>query len=150
MPRLQPLSDQEFESIYSKVPRLCVEIVLLSGEGLVLSQRSHSSWKGQWHLPGGTVLYQESMEDAVKRIAKEELGITVKICDLLGYIEYPSEVKERGFGWSVGMAFLCETKQELPEVNQDQEPVKLFKNLPTGIVAEQRAFLKKVLVEINE
>jgi ADP-ribose pyrophosphatase YjhB (NUDIX family) len=148
MSRQQPLTNEEFESIYSKVPRLCVDIVLMTEDGVVLTQRQHHSWHGQWHLPGGTVLYQEKMEDTVKRVAAEELGLEVKICDLLGYVEYPSEVKERGFGWSVGIAFLCETTQSIPAVSREHEPVMVATTLPKEIVAEQRTFLKKILPDL--
>lgn len=41
----------------------------------------------------------------VKRIALEELGASVNVGKLLGYIEYTSEEKERGFGYTITMVF---------------------------------------------
>jgi hypothetical protein len=57
--RKQPLSHQDFAFIYSKVPRLTVEVIVVVDGGVVLVKRQEASWQGQWHIPGGTVLYKE-------------------------------------------------------------------------------------------
>ena len=93
----KPFSHEEFKNIYSRVPRLCVELVVKTPEGVILSLRKLPSYRGKWHIPGGTVFYKEKVTDAVKRVAAEELGIEVSIRELLGYIDYDSEEKERGF-----------------------------------------------------
>ena len=90
------LTIKEFKEIYSKVSRATVSLVIKTNKGIALSLRNLPSWRNKWHLPGGTIFYKETVENAVKRKAKEELGIKVKIVKLLGYIEYPSEEKERG------------------------------------------------------
>lgn len=49
-----PLTQQEFDDIYSKVPRLTVEIIVTNSErALLLTKRAIEPCKGQWHLPGG-------------------------------------------------------------------------------------------------
>jgi ADP-ribose pyrophosphatase YjhB (NUDIX family) len=144
-PRLQPLTAEEFERIYSKVPRLTVEVILKVDNGVVLTLRTEKSWQGQYHIPGGTVLYQEPLTGAVQRIAQEELGISVKIQQLVGYIEYPSEVLERGFGWSVGIAFLCEPAEEVDLKDWEARNIRVFEALPENLIAEQRPILEKAL-----
>lgn len=72
-----PLTKEEFDSIYSKVPRLTVELVIKDGDKILLTKRSIEPCRGLWHLPGGTVYFGESLLDAVKRIAKKELSIDV-------------------------------------------------------------------------
>ncbi len=148
MTRKQPLTSEAFKEIYSQVPRLCVEVVVIEHERVLLTKRNHASWSNQWHIPGGTVLFGELIEASVTRIAQEELGIKVKITDLLGYIEYPSEEKERGFGWSVGIAFLCRTRDPIATPNMESEEVRLFKELPTEMITEQKTFLTRVLPEV--
>ncbi len=48
---LKYLPFEEFQEIYSKVPRLCVEVVLRSDEGIMLTKRTINPWKGMWHFP---------------------------------------------------------------------------------------------------
>ena len=142
--RLQPLSSAEFQEIYSRVPRLCVEVIVQTDRGIVLVQRQEESWKGQWHIPGGTVLYKETLAAAVQRLAEEELGIAVRTDKLVGYIEYPSEERERGFGWSVGIAFLCAPQSGIDWEKWNTNHIKPFTELPDNLIAEQRKILESL------
>ena len=146
----RPFSPEEFKAIFSKVPRLCVELVIKTPEGIILALRSLPTWSGQWHLPGGTVFYKEKIAHAIERIAKDELGISVNIQRLLGYIEYPSEEKERGFGSTVGMIFLCSHNKvtDIKPNNDEASEIKIFKELPPNIVEEHHKFLKSIWKEI--
>lgn len=137
------LSPRDFKDIYSKVPRLCAEVIIRSEKGVLLTYRSISPYKNLWHVPGGTVLYKESMETAVKRIAREELGIEVEIMHLVGVNEYPSEEKDRGFGWPMGVNYLCRIISGLPRGSKQANEVKFFQELPINIVEEQKVFLQK-------
>ena len=73
MPKKLPY--KEFLSIYRKVPRLCVDLVVKNKNGVLLTKRDIKPSKGMWHIPGGTILYDESVKDAIKRVAKEETGL---------------------------------------------------------------------------
>ncbi|NES71231.1 MAG: NUDIX hydrolase, partial [Okeania sp. SIO2D1] len=103
------------------------------------------AWNNLWHIPGGTVFYQEYIEDAIQRIAVEELSITVTKQQLLGYLEYPSEEKQRGFGWSVGLVFLCTPNSPFPTENQEGEKIKIFDYVPENTVEEHKKMLTQVL-----
>src|SRR5690349_15119817 len=60
-----PFSPVEFDAIYSRVPRLTVEIIVPDGQGAVfLTKRAIAPFAGQWHLPGGTVYFAEPLLDA--------------------------------------------------------------------------------------
>lgn len=145
----RPFSSEEFKEIYSKVPRLCVDLVVKTSEGVVLLLRNLPSYRGKWHLPGGTVLYGEKIADAIRRVAEEELGVSVSVQKLLGYIEYPSEKKERGFGHTVSIAFLCSTNKETAlRHNEEAFEVKIFSKLPDNIIEEQGVFLRPILSKI--
>lgn len=139
----KPFTFKQFKELYSKVPRLTVDLVVQTPNGVVLTLRQLSSWYKLWHLPGGTIFYKETVKQAVKRVAKDELGIAVNIKKLLGYIEYPSEEKERGFGWTISLAILCTIKSGQLKINEEASQVKIFSEWPKNIVSEQKVFLNK-------
>jgi len=135
----KPFTKEEFDAIYSRVPRLCVEAVVKTQEGVWLTKRAIEPAKGLWHIPGGTVYIKEKLIDAVKRIAYEELGITQVESDpkLLGVIEYNfPEYK----GYPIGIAYEVHTTQT-PKQGRDAEDVRVFAKIPENTIAEQREFL---------
>lgn len=141
--RKQPFTADEFEAIYSKVPRATVEAVVLIDNMVILSKRAERSWHGMWHIPGGTIMYQEPAVEAVTRIAREELGLEVIVGRLIDYIEYPSEEQERGFGWSVGLAFECRLADGVSFIESDQH--QLFSSPPDNVVEEQLSVISQAL-----
>lgn len=145
----RPFSSEEFKEIYSKATRLCVELVIRTPGGIILSLRNLPSYYGKWHIPGGTVFYGERVIDAIKRIAREELDISVKVDRLLGYIEY-NEEKERGYGWTVSVPFLCFSDGKNMKTNEDASEAKIFNKLPDNLIEEQRLFLGPIWNEISK
>ncbi len=145
MPRqtAHPLSDEEFNSIYGRVPRLTVEVLLELTDGLVLVRRDIEPCKGQWHVPGGTVRFGESLVEAVRRVALAELGLVVTVGALVGYIEYPKMHADGYPGWPVGMAFTATyVSGELSGSDMGAE-VACFRSVPDDIIAEQGEFLRE-------
>ena len=137
------LSADEFRRIYAKVPRLTVEIVLRSDDGVLLTLRDIEPCKGLWHLPGGTVRFGEKLTDAVRRIARRELGIDVGATRLLGYIEYPSHY-ENGLDSPVGIAFEITGYAGRVHVNSEAARFGWFVDLPAKMHREQTEFLRSV------
>lgn len=146
MSRQQPLTFKEFKSIYSRVPRLCVDLLIKTPQGYLLTLRQKNGWIGQWHLPGGTVCFQEKIADTISRIALEEIGTKVIVKKLLGVVEYSSELKERGFGYSISLNYLCKLPPNFVLTLDDQaEKYGFFKTLPNNTVLEQKEFIAKLI-----
>ena len=135
-----PLPKEEFDAIYSRVPRLTVEVVISSPErGVLLSLRDVEPCKGMWHLPGGTVRFGEPLVEAVGRVARDELGLRVEAGEMLGYIEYPSHY-ENGLDCPVGVAFAARIEERL-EADRTRWNVEWFNALPDNMHDEQKDFL---------
>lgn len=98
---------------------------------------------GAWHIPGGTVLFAEPVEQAVRRVAMDELGLEVSVGELLGIIEYPSHYLN-GLDSPVGLAFRCAIASE-PEEHPVPAGGGWFGCLPDGLYEEQREFLARRL-----
>jgi len=133
-----PLTEVEFHDIYAQVPRLTVEVVLQSPEGVLLTRRESGPCAGLWHIPGGTVRFGEPLATAVERVAATELGLEVSVGPFLGYIEYPSHYLN-GLDSPVGLAFEVHTDegQLMSEAGQPS----WFTVLPDRMHDEQRGFL---------
>jgi len=141
-----PFTPKEYKKIYSKVPRLCVELVIQDKKGILFSLRKAKSWNGMWHLPGGTLYHGETLSKCIDRVARDELGIKLNKKKFLGYIEYLQDEKNRrSFGTSVGLLFLCMIKSGKIRGSDQAEQIDFFKRLPINIIPAHRTFLKKVL-----
>ncbi len=92
----KPLTYEEFKSIYSKVPRLTVEVIIKGDKGILMTKRAIPPYVGMWHFPGGTVYYKETITAAINRVAKDELGVEVKIERFIGFLHYPNLIQDEG------------------------------------------------------
>ena len=133
-----PLSEAEFRSIYSRVPRLTVEVVVESSQGILLTRRETGPCAGLWHVPGGTVRFGEPLIAAVKRVAATELGLEAPVGPFLGYIEYPSH-HLNGLDSPVGLAFLSHVEEDQLTTIADRR--SWFAVLPDRMHTEQHDFL---------
>lgn len=142
----KPLSDEDFVAIYSRVPRLNVELIVRTGQGILLTKRAIEPWKGKWHVPGGTVHYGETFDDAIKRISLDELGTGVVSTKPVGYMEYLSSKNLDVFtGWPLGVAFIVELAGSDIYLNEDAESLRYFNSLPDDLIVDQRVLLERVL-----
>lgn len=84
----KPIPQDEWATIVRNVPIVSVDLVVLRDGGVVLGKRENEPAKGEWFVPGGTVLKHETLEEAVHRVAEAELGTDVRIERRLGAYEH--------------------------------------------------------------
>jgi len=138
--KIKKIPFKEYKKIYSTVPRLCVEVILLIDKKIALTKRDIPPAIGKWHIPGGTVLMGETLKKAVKRIAQEEMEENVEVKKMLGVIDEYHFTKY--FDQPIGIVFLVKLKNKTSVIDKDKK-YKLFKDMPKNMIKAQRDFIIK-------
>lgn len=85
MEDVKNISKEEYEHVLDLVPIICVDLVIMNDNGEVLVvKRQNEPGKGEWWIPGGRLLKNESIEECARRKAKEELGLDLEPIEVLG------------------------------------------------------------------
>lgn len=83
----------------------------------------------------------KTVEEAIHRVAKEELGVDIKIHKMLGLIEYyQSDIVD---GHTIALACLAALNGEDFKLNEQGLAVEFFSQVPKNIVPKQREALKR-------
>jgi nucleoside triphosphatase len=104
-------------------PEPTVGALIVNSEGKILLTKSHK-WFDKYTLPGGHIEVGETMEEAVKREVKEEVGLDVEVVEFLTMQEaiYAKEFyKRRHF---IFFDFLCRVGDQ--QVKLDQRELQDF------------------------
>lgn len=136
-----PLSQREFDTIYSKVPRAGVDLLIIRRKEILLAKRSIPPFMGFWYLPGGGVFHREKVNNAIRRIAKEELGIKVKPQKLIGYVEILKDGPKRH---TLLLEFKCKiVGNKQPKAVEQASECKFFSKIPEHTIPQQKRFIKE-------
>lgn len=90
--------------------------LIVSEEGkILLAKRGPKARNqvGKWESPGGSVEFGETAAETVKREAREELGIEIKIEALLGFVD--DIIVEEKQHWA-GPTYLCSVVSGTPRI----------------------------------
>nr|WP_320011342.1 NUDIX hydrolase [uncultured Desulfobulbus sp.] len=101
-------------------PTPTVDIIIETEGGVVLIERKNPPYG--WALPGGFVDYGESYENAAKREAKEETGLTVELIRQLHTYSAPNRDARQHTASTVFIA----TASGQPEAADDAQKAGIF------------------------
>ncbi len=101
-------------------PFTTVDAIIELAEGIVIIQRSNPPFG--WALPGGFVDYGESLEEAVKREAREETGLD--LTDIKQFHTYSEPKRDPRFH-TVGTVFIAKAKGK-PKAGDDAAGLKVI------------------------
>jgi ADP-ribose pyrophosphatase YjhB (NUDIX family) len=135
------IPDKLYKKIFSLVPRLTVDIIIKNKKGVVLVKRDIEPSKGKWQTPGGRVFFGESLKHAVKRVAKEETGLNIKIQKFVRVFEIPKKYTQ---SHDITLVYLAKPVGGKLKDNWQGKP-RFFKKLPRNIGFGLRKVLKDVI-----
>jgi 8-oxo-dGTP diphosphatase len=100
-------------------PMLTVDVAVLTGGSapqVLLIQRAHPPFAGEWALPGGFVEEGERVADAAPRELAEETGLKLTSMRLLGVYDTPGRDPR---GWTVSISYFATVQAEGPVTGGD-------------------------------
>lgn len=97
--------------------------VIKRGDTYLLTKRIEldpedaKSFHGAWQLPGGGVQFGETVENAIRREIREELGVESKVIRLVPHII--DAIRPTWHG--IGLAFVCDFIEKNPRFKLNEE-----------------------------
>jgi colanic acid biosynthesis protein WcaH len=76
---MKNIPEETYRQIVEFMPITCVDLIIRHNNKILMVKRKNRPAKGEWWMPGGRILKNETCEDAAIRKAKEESGLDVKI-----------------------------------------------------------------------
>ena len=96
-----------------------VDIIIEKDNKLLLVRRGKPPFLDMLCLPGGHVDFEESVEDAARREAKEETNLDVELIDILGVY---SRIKRDPRGHYITVVFIAKIKDDISEAKKIDAP----------------------------
>ncbi len=110
--------------------RIGVPAIIINAKGeILLGKRSddHVFYPSLWGLPGGFVEYGETLEQAVKREVREELGVEVRVVKTAKSF-YENLPNKECSVHSIDVPHYCKITRGKPEARDETSEVKWFKS----------------------
>lgn len=82
---------------------------------ITLRGKNAKNERGKWEIPGGSVEYGETFEQALKREMREEHAVEIKIIELLGICDHI--IPEEHQHW-VSPTYICILTKGEPKINE--------------------------------
>ncbi|MXR50431.1 NUDIX domain-containing protein [Halovenus sp. WSH3] len=139
------IPDHEWETIVRRMPIVSVDLLVRYDGGLVFGKRTNEPAKGEWFIPGGRVSKGETRQEAVHRVAEDELGISVEIVESLGAFEHfydTADVEGVESKHYLANGYVVDLQDGNPGTDDDQhDAVEVFQSPPESLHPHIRAYL---------
>jgi colanic acid biosynthesis protein WcaH len=73
------LDDQTFKIVIKSTPLISIDLIVKKDNKVLLGKRINKPAQGYFFSMGGRVYKNETIDDAIMRISKDELNITLKL-----------------------------------------------------------------------
>ena len=140
MKKVKKAPQKDYDNFRQYFAFSCVDLVIFDGKSILLTKRTRNPYKGYWHLPGSMIHKDESMINAAKRSAKEELGVDIKIEKFLGVYESLDK-----FRHDLSHGFVVSIKKSKIITDFQSDDYGFFKTLPKKTIPHHRLMIKDAL-----
>ena len=119
----------------------CVDVIILKNNSVLLTKRTQNPHKGSWHIPGSIIRKNETMKQAVKRAAKNELNLDVKIKKYIGAYENLNAYRH-----DISHGFIVTIISGKIKTDFQTKELKFFKKIPKNIISHLKKMIRDVLI----
>ena len=119
----------------------CVDVVILKNNSVLLTIRTQNPHKGSWHIPGGIIRKNETMIQAVKRAANNELNLNVKIKKYIGAYENLNAYRH-----DISHGFIVTIVSGNIKTDFQTKELKFFKKIPKNTISHHKKMIRDVLI----
>lgn len=71
------LDSETFKTVIKSAPLVSIDLCLLFEDEMLLGKRNNEPLKDEWFTPGGRIRKNERWQNALRRIALSELGLSI-------------------------------------------------------------------------
>ena len=131
-------STENYKKFIKIFPFSCVDVLLFENNKILLTKRTRNPYKNYWHLPGHMIRKNETMKQAVKRAAKNELNLNVSIKKYVGVYE-----SLNSFRHDISHGFIVKIKSGYIKTDFQSKEIKFFKRIPKNTIPHQKKMIKE-------
>ena len=131
---------KEYDNFRKYFAFSCVDLVIFDGKSVLLTRRTRDPYKGYWHLPGSMVHKNETVSGAVKRSAKEELNLDVRIVESLGFYESLDRYRH-----DISHGFVVSVTGGNLKTDYQSSDMRFFEHLPRQLIPHHRKMITDAL-----
>ena len=126
---------EEWNRILGLVPIVCIELVLRDENYFLLAKRNQEPEKNKFSITGGTILRGESINEAIRRQARRELGINVRNFKFRGVRQfYGKPSKDKSEYYAISLIYEIPSKRSIEiKLNEEHSEYKWFNKLDNTI-----------------
>lgn len=142
------IPDEDYKKILELMPIPTVDVVVVWDDKFLLGKRVNKPDRGKWWIFGGRVFKGETLENAMVRKTKEELGLDIDKSDLKFLLAGESMFDEAELADSthtISVAYLLKLDRE-PDIKFDKSQiseVKWFSEIPDDANSYMKLALEK-------
>jgi ADP-ribose pyrophosphatase YjhB (NUDIX family) len=135
-------------SLYSKiidvVPIVCVDGFIIKDDKILLLKRNNYPAINEWWVPGGRVLKNELIQDAIIRKVQDEIGIKPEIVNQIGITETIFEKKH-----TINICFTLSINSNNIIINSEHSEYNWFtiSELPSDLNSELARIIKNKIYD---
>jgi ADP-ribose pyrophosphatase YjhB (NUDIX family) len=135
--KIRVATQKEYNNFRKYFAFSSVDLVIFDGNTVLLTKRTRKPYSGYWHLPGSLVRKGENIQDAIRRSAKTELNLSIRIKKFVGVYESLDK-----FRHDISHAYIVTVQSGKLKTDYQSSAHKFFERLPSKTIPHHRKIIR--------